>query len=48
VVEHRLVVVLAGDDDELVPCAGVDDPLVVELRAEALGVDGRKRVGGDF
>src|SRR3954471_18122459 len=46
VVEHRVGVVLAHDGDELVPGAGVDDPLVVELRPEALGVGGGERVPG--
>jgi hypothetical protein len=33
VVEHRLVVVLAGDHDDLVPDARMDDPLVERRRA---------------
>ncbi len=44
VVEHRLVVVLAGDDDDLVPDARVDHPLVVRLGSKAFGVDGWKAV----
>jgi len=32
-VEHRLVVVLAGDHDDLVPDARIDDPLVERRRA---------------
>src|SRR3954447_7230390 len=46
VVEHRLVVVFAGDYDALVPGPEVDDPLVVDLGAEALGVDGGQGVAG--
>src|SRR5205814_6810152 len=46
VVEDRLVVILPGDHDDLVPHAPIDDPFVVELRAKALGVDGGKRVAG--
>jgi len=44
VVEHRLVVVLAGDHDELVPGAGVDDSFVVDLDLRVFGVDGWKGV----
>jgi hypothetical protein len=35
VVEDRLVVIFTGDDGDLVPCAGVLDPLVVDLGSEA-------------
>jgi hypothetical protein len=38
VVEHRLVVVLVGDDDEPVPGARVENSVVLDLCAEALGV----------
>ena len=44
VVEHRVVVVLAGDGDDLVPGARMDDSLVVDLGPEALGVDRGQRV----
>jgi hypothetical protein len=44
VVEDRLVVVLAGDHDDLVPGAGVDDSFVVDLGSKAFGVDGWKDV----
>src|SRR5215218_5401560 len=46
VVEHRLVIVLARDDDGLVPGARVDDPLVVDLGSEAFGVGRGERVTG--
>jgi hypothetical protein len=46
VVEHRLVAVFAGDHDALVPGPGVDDPLVTDVGAEALGVDGGQGVAG--
>src|SRR5215212_3924172 len=39
VIEHRVVVVLAGDDDDLAPGAQMSDPLVVDLGPEPLGVD---------
>lgn len=42
-VEHRLVVVFAGDNDELVPRAGVDDPLVCR---SGCGSARRRRRGG--
>src|ERR1043165_4614898 len=42
--EGGFVVILAGNDDDLAPDAGIYDPIVVELGAEALGVDNRKRV----
>lgn len=44
VVEHRGVVVLARDDDDLVPGARMHDPLVVDLGPEALRVNRRQRV----
>jgi hypothetical protein len=46
VVEDGLVVVFAGDHDELVPDAGKYDPLVVELDAEVFGIDRGERVAG--
>jgi hypothetical protein len=46
VVEDRLVVVLAGDHDELVPGSRVDDPLVVDLSAETFGLDRGQGVAG--
>jgi hypothetical protein len=39
VIEHRSVVVLAGDHYHLVPGARIDDPLVVDLGLKAFGVD---------
>jgi hypothetical protein len=36
VIEDRLVVVLARDDDDLVPDARVDDSLVVDLGSAGL------------
>ena len=46
VVEHRVVVVLVGDHDELVPDARVDDAFVVDLGSEAFGVDRGEGVTG--
>jgi hypothetical protein len=44
VVEDRFVVVLAGDDDDLVPGTRVDDTFVVDLGSKVFGVDGWKGV----
>jgi len=46
VVEDRLVVVFAGDHDDLVPDARMDDSFVVDLGSKAFGVDGREGVTG--
>jgi hypothetical protein len=46
VVEDGLVVVLASDHDELVSDARIDDPLAVDLRAKAFGVDRGKGITG--
>src|SRR4029450_10175726 len=44
VVEQCCVLVLACDDDNLVPDARIDDPVAVHLSSEALLVDAGKSV----
>jgi hypothetical protein len=46
VVEHRSLVVLACDYDDLVPDARKDDPLAVHLSSKAFLVDAGKGVAG--
>src|ERR1044072_4549377 len=45
-VQNRFVVVFARDGDGLVPDAGIDDPLAVELSPKPFSIDARKRVAG--